>query len=136
LLKIYVDLLIELKGQVSSTRRLIILPVHEFGIIDNVVNIKSEIYYEPLKYNCISVDDEIIDSLYDQLSNVRTYFHSLDRPGNGLAYCGITLIPLESLSVFYQVVITSPLYANSGELNELAAKIIQAKREKKYMIHF
>jgi hypothetical protein len=112
------------------------MPVHEFGILDNVVNIKSEIDYEPLKYKCISVDDEIIDSLYDQLSNVRTYLHSLDRPGSGLAYCGITLIPLESLTLFYQVVITSPLYAKSGELNELAAKIIQAKEEKKYMIHF
>jgi hypothetical protein len=112
------------------------MPVHEFGIIDNAVNINSEIDYEPLKYKCISVDDEIIDSLYDHLFNVKTYFHSLDRPGKGLANCGITILPLESLSLFYQVVISSPLCAKSGELHELAAKIIQAKEEKKYMIHF
>jgi hypothetical protein len=122
--------------QDSSTRRLIIMPVHEFGIIDKIENFKSSFDYEPLKYKCISVDDEIIDTLYDKLSIVRTYFHSLDCPEYGLAYWGITVIPLESLSLFYNVVTSSPLYKKSDELIELAAKIIQAKEEKKYMIHF
>lgn len=131
----FVEFLIEQTVQVSS-RRLILMPVHKFGIIDNIVNVKSEIGYDPLKYKCISVDDEIIDTLHDQLSIVRTYFHSLDRPEYGLAYWGITVIPLESLSLFYDVITSSSLYKKSGELNELAAKIIQAKEEKKYMIHF
>lgn len=132
---IFVESLIKQTMQVSSMR-LILMPVHEFGIIDNIVNVKSEIGYDPLKYKCISVDDEIIDTLHGQLSIVRTYFHSLDRPEYGLAYWGITVIPLESLSLFYDVVTSSSLYKKSGELNELAAKIIQAQEEKKYMIHF
>jgi hypothetical protein len=133
---LFVEFLIEQTKQVSSTRRLILMPVHEFGIIDNIVNVKSEIDYDPLKYKCISVDDEIIDTLHDQLSIVRTYFHSLDRPEYGLAYWGITVIPIESLSLFYDVVTSSPLYKKLDELNELAEKIKQAKEEKKYMIHF
>lgn len=112
------------------------MPVHEFGIIDNIEDVKSQFDYEPLKYKCTSVDDEIIDTLNDQLSIVKTYFHSLDRPEYGLAYWGITIIPLESLSLFYDVVTSSPSYKKSDELVELVAKIIQAKEEKKYMIHF
>ena len=67
---------------------------------------------------------------------MRTYFHSLERPEFGLAYWGITIIPLESLAMFYDAIISSSLYKKSAELNELASKIFQAKEENKYMIHF
>jgi hypothetical protein len=62
------------------------MPVHNFGIIDNIENEKSKIGYEPQKYNCISVDDEIIIHLNEHLSIMRTYFHSLERREFGLAY--------------------------------------------------
>ncbi|MBT2696544.1 short-chain dehydrogenase [Bacillus sp. ISL-40] len=113
-----------------------IMPVHEFGIIDNIENVKKNIGYEPQKYNCISVDDEIIIHLNEHLSILRTYFHSLERPEFGLAYWGITIIPPESLSMFYDVITSSTIYKNSAELNRLASKIIKAKEENKYMIHF
>jgi hypothetical protein len=109
---------------------------HEFGIIDNIATVKSDIEYEPHKYNCISVDEEIFYYLKDQLTILKTYFHSLDRPESGLAYWGITIIPPESLSLFYDLVTSSLLYKKSPELNGLAAKILQAKEEKKYMIHY
>ena len=112
------------------------MPVHEFGIIDNIENVKRNIGYEPQKYNCISVDDEIIIDLNENLSVIRTYYHSLERPEFGLAYWGITIIPPESLSIFFDVVTSSTLYKTSTELNELASKILQAKEENKYMIHF
>jgi hypothetical protein len=112
------------------------MPVHEFGIIDNIENEKRKINYEPQKYNCISVDDEIIIHLNEHLSIMRTYFHSLERPEFGLAYWGITIIPTESILMFYDVVTSSTLYKKSAELNELAYKIIQAKEGNKYMIHF
>ncbi|MEH7110375.1 short-chain dehydrogenase, partial [Bacillus sp. JJ1764] len=67
---------------------------------------------------------------------MKTYFHSLERPEFGLAHWGITIIPPESLSMFFDVVTSSTLYKKSAELNELASKILQAKEEKKYMIHF
>jgi hypothetical protein len=114
-------------------RRLIIMPVHEFGIIENV---ERNIGYEPQKYNCISVDDEIIIHLNEHLAIMRTYFHSLERPEFGLAYGGITIIPHESLSMFYDVITSLTFYKNSAELNKLASRIIKAKEENKYMIHF
>lgn len=115
---------------------MIIIPVHKFGIIDNIDYEKNYINYQPLKYNCISVDDDIILSLYEKLSIVKTYYHSLKRPEFGFAYYGITIIPPESFSLFFEVVTSSRFHKKSVELNELAEKIIQAKEEKKYMIHY
>ncbi len=112
------------------------MPFHEFGIIENIQNEKRKISYESQKYNCISVDDEIIMHLNENLSIMRTYFHSLERPEFGLAYWGITIIPPESLSFFYDVVTSSTICKKSIEINELAYKIIQAKEGNKFMIHF
>lgn len=110
--------------------------VHEFGILKDLDKQKNYINYEPEKYNCISVDDDIINSLNPHLAIMKTYFHSYNRPEYGLAYWGITIIPPKSLSLFYEVVTTSADFKKCVELNELATKIIQAKGEKKYMIHF
>jgi hypothetical protein len=112
------------------------MPVHKFGIIDKIENVKRDIGYEPQKYNCISVDDEIINHLKEHLSIMRTFFHSLERPEFGLAYWGITIIPPESLSVLNDVITSSTMCKKSAELNQLALKIIKAKEENKYMIHF
>lgn len=110
--------------------------VHEFAIIDEFDKQKSYLDYESHKFNCILVDDEIIDSLMDHLSIMKTYFHSFKRPEYGLARWGITIIPPESLSLFYDVIASSKLFSKSPELNELASKIIQAQEESKYMIHY
>ena len=64
---------------------------------------------------------------------MKTYFHSIDRPEYGLAHWGVTIIPVESLSLFYDVVASSK---NSHQLHELASKIMQAKKQGKCMIHF
>ncbi|GIN91890.1 hypothetical protein J22TS1_29410 [Siminovitchia terrae] len=110
--------------------------VHEFGILDDFENQKEYIAYEPHKYNSISVDDDIISSVNEQLSIMKTYYHSFNRPEFGLAYSGITIIPSESLSLFYDVVTSSGCFKKSIELNELALIILQAIEEKKCMIHF
>lgn len=110
--------------------------VHEFGILDDLDKQKNYIHYEPHKYNCICVDDDIILSLHKHLSTMKTYFHSFSRSEFGLAYCGITIIPPESLSLFYVIVTSSEYFKKSVELNELASKITQAIEEKKYIIHF
>ena len=110
--------------------------VHEFGILTDFDSQKDYNDYDPQEYNCISVDDDIIYHLNEQLAKMKTYFHSFDRLEYGLAYCGITIIPPESLSLFYDVVTSSTYFKESAELNELASKIIQAAEEKKYMIHY
>ncbi|RDU37830.1 short-chain dehydrogenase [Neobacillus piezotolerans] len=110
--------------------------VHEFGIIDVFDKQGNYQEYNPDTYNCISVHDDIIASMANELAGMKTYFHSLDRPEFGLAYCGITIIPPDSLSLFYDVVSASRYFKKSTNLAELAAKIIQASKEKKYMIHY
>ena len=108
---------------------------HEFGIIDDI-NDKAYENYAPEKYNCISLDDEVILDLIKPLSIIKTYFHRLNRPEYGLAYYGITIIPPESLSSFLHIVLFSDAWKQYGELNQLAAKIVQAKNEQRYMIHY
>ena len=109
---------------------------HQFGILDEIDPQTFFNDYTPQKYGCVSVHDEIVNDLAGKLSNMKTYFHSLSRPGQGLAYCGITIIPPESLAFFHDAVTTSDYFQHSGGLGELAAKIRQAMDAKKYMIHF
>lgn len=110
--------------------------VHEFGILDVLDKQTNYIHYEANKYNCISVDDDLISNLDKHLSIMKTYFHSFSRPEYGLAYWGITIIPPESLSLFFDIVTSSEYFKKSDELSELASKILQAIEEEKYMIHF
>lgn len=110
--------------------------VHEFGILDDLDKQKDYIQYEPHKYNCVSVNDDIIKSLDKYLSAMKTYFHSFSRSEFGLAYYGITIIPPESLSLFYDIVTSLEYFKKSDELKELASKIIQAIEKEQCMIHF
>lgn len=72
----------------------------------------------------------------EQLLIMKTYSHSFDRQDYGLAYHGITIIPPESLSFFYYVVISSNYLKKSASLEELTFVILKAIEEEKYMIHF
>ncbi|RSK26036.1 short-chain dehydrogenase [Bacillus sp. HMF5848] len=109
---------------------------HEFGIIDAFDRQTEYSVYEPHQYNCISVDDDVINNLIPHLTIMKTYFHSINRPAYGLAHWGISIIPPESLPLFYDVITTSRLFKKSIELNELALKIAEARESNKYMIHF
>ena len=109
---------------------------HDFGIIKEVDLQRNYEDYTPQKFNCISVDDKIIDHIAEQLSIMKTYFHSFKRPDFGLAYYGITIIPPESLSLFYEAVVSSVDFKKSKELSVLAEKILEASNERKHMIHY
>lgn len=109
---------------------------HEFGVLDLQHRQLSYDTYTPERFDCVSVDGELVDSLIDELRNMRTYSHSYDRPGFGLEECGVTLIPHESLTLFYQVVKQAMYTHESDELHQLISKIAQAQVEQKDMIHF
>lgn len=109
---------------------------HEFGVLDATIRHSSYDEYEPERYDCVSVDGEWVDEFIDELNQMRTYSHSYDRPGFGLEECGVTLIPHESLALFYQVVKAMMYTHESEQLNQLLAKITQAQVEQKDMIHF
>jgi hypothetical protein len=90
----------------------------------------------PQEYNCISVDDDLISDISRFLHIMKSYYHSYKRPELGLAYWGVTIIPPESLPMFLDVVISSVNFKKSAELSNLSVKIIEAKEQKKHMIHF
>jgi len=116
------------------------LAKHEFGIIDSFEENKWYSEYEPEKYNCISVNDDLIGELIikynKELKAIKTYFQVTTQPGTGLDYCGVTLIPPESLKQFIDVIIKANSHYQSQELKLLIEKISNAIDEKKYLIHY
>ena len=106
---------------------------HEFGIMQNKPKDAERFdSYEPYKYNCISIDDDFIEEVTIDLENINTYWHTLQMPAKGLAYCGITLIPPESMSILIKI-LSSQVKIEFKPLIDLAN---QAKDENKYIIHF
>ena len=104
---------------------------HDFGIMQTAPH-KGKRYdkYEPEKYNCISIDDDYIENIQEQLCVFDSYAHTIDCQIKGLAYCGITLIPPVSINLFIKVI------ENIPELSGLKNLLITAKCSQKYVIHF
>lgn len=102
--------------------------VHEFGVMSTDPE-PGERYdeYEPQKYGCIAVDDALVEQFGDAvLRDLPCYWHTLDRPEHGLAYCGITLIPPASL----------PVLLEAAEIDPLRELIRTAMAEDKFIIHY
>ena len=109
----------------------------EFGIIDQIDFQKDYSGYEPEKYQCIAIDDNIyIDDWWECLNKMKTYFHCMSRPNTGLARWGITLIPPESLVEFQDIVLSDMRLYSDDNLVNLARKIKMAIDENKFMIHY
>ena len=108
----------------------------EFGIIEDI-NETQSYSYDPEKYHCVLIDDEIyIDDWWNKLLLLKTYFHSLNRPEFGLARYGITLIPPESLPAFQEIVLSDKRLKQDENLVKLAETIQDAIQRNKYMIHY
>lgn len=103
--------------------------VHEFGIMSTDPQTGRRYdTYEPQKYGCIAVHDEIVEKLGDAvLWDLPCYWHTLDRAGNGLAYTGITLIPPGSLPVLLEA---------AGACEPLRALVLRAISKNRFIIHF
>ncbi|QDR79617.1 hypothetical protein [Sporomusa termitida] len=109
----------------------------EFGIIDKVDFHKDYSEYEPQRYHCIYIDDDVyINDWWERLSTMKTYFHCMDRPEFALARWGVTLIPPESLPIFLDIVISDPRIETDRHLYELANRIREAIDANKFMIHY
>lgn len=113
---------------------------HEFGIIDQIEEGK-DYSYEPEKYNCISVDGDLIDEIYsqgfgEQMKSLKTFAHNTNRHYEDLAYYGITLIPPSSLRQFREIIISENIKYKSHEFDVLTDKISKAIKEGKWMIHY
>lgn len=104
---------------------------HEFGLLPRDPA-PGERYdaYEPERYHCIAVDDEWIAPLAEKLKEVPVYWHTLDRPGTGLAYCGVTLIPPESIPGMLAAL------GSAAALRPLRFLLEQAASAHRFLIHY
>ena len=109
---------------------------HEFGILQDFDKDKIYEKYEPEKYNCVSVSDELIAAVVPYLKNMKTYHHSFNNKSLGLAYTGITIIPTSSITFFYDLVNTLNKLRQSHELAVLLVVLMDAKINNKNIIHF
>ena len=104
---------------------------HEFGIMDeNPVAGERYDMYEPERFGMISVDDDFIEPLLPALDEIDYFWHTLDIPGKGLAYTGITLIPPTSVDAIVGVI------ENVPELFELKEVLLEAKSKNRFVIHY
>ena len=104
---------------------------HEFGIMQEPPQPgKRYDAYEPQKYSCISVNDDYIENILDNVRHIDCYWHTLAVKEKGIAYCGITLIPPYSMQVLGKVINHIP------ELSELKDLVGKAFLENKWIIHF
>lgn len=107
------------------------MAVHEFAIMPQEPQ-KGQRYdeYEPQKYACISVHDDVIEGILQDLNGIEFYHHVVGEPKKGLAYYGITLIPPTSEKKFIDVI------ADNEELANLKALLETALMFDKWIIHF
>ena len=104
---------------------------HEFGIMKSDP-VKGHRYdeYEPQKYDCISIDDEYIERIDTDLMVLKCYAHTIDKPINGLAYCGVTLIPPEAIEQFICLI------ESQTEMVDLRNLLCEALKKNRFVIHF
>lgn len=104
---------------------------HEFGIMESDP-VKGHRYdeYEPQKYDCISVDDEYIECIEAELVALKCYAHTLDVPIDGLAYCGVTLIPPEAIEQFISLI------ESQAEMDNLRNLLREALKKNRFVIHY
>lgn len=110
----------------------------EFGIIDQFN--PDEDYkqgYEPEKYHCIPVDDDVyMNGWWSKTQNMSTYFGSLKYPKHSFDRWGTTLIPPESLPQFRDIIRSESRIKRDKYLRALLSLVEKAIEEGKYVIHY
>ena len=109
-----------------------IMPNHEFGIMPTSPK-AYELFetYEPEKYNCISINDDYIELIMAAINKIDCYWHTLQRPGKGLAYYGVTLIPPQSMADFVDI-----WECKKQEYYPLISLVKKAQEGGNFIIHF
>ena len=104
---------------------------HGFGILPQAPGDERYDTYLPERID-VSIDDEDIEPLMEELDQIPSYYHTRLVPGMGLACCGITLIPPHSAAQFAAVFRRS----NDGRYDQAAALFERAAQDGKFIIHF
>ena len=107
----------------------------EFGIIENIDPTKDYSgSYEPEKYQCTAICEEAIDDWWNELTDMKSYYHCMDRPETNIARFGVTLIPPESLELLINVMRTKTRPDFMGDSLEIVDLLLTAKKRNKYVI--
>ena len=113
---------------------------HNFGILEQFEENKWYQEYEPEKYNCISVDMDVMDEVFgayrEELVAIKAFACVSTQPIQGLDECSVTLIPPQSLEVFCNIIVMANKSLHSEELVLLIDKIQEAIKNNQYLIHF
>lgn len=108
---------------------------HDFGILDQFEENKWYQEYEPEKYNCVSVDMDVMDEVFsmylEEMRQIKAFACISTQPICGLEESGITLIPPYSLKSFCDVITKANRQIQSHQLILLIDKIL--KKLKKLM---
>lgn len=116
------------------------MATHGFGILRDFEPEKWYQEYEPERYECILVDDDLIEEMLltseEGFSQMEAYACTSLQPIQGLNYCGVTLIPPCSLKTFYALVNQFQAARCHPELDTLLTTITAAMAEGSYLIHF
>lgn len=105
---------------------------HDFGLLPWIPGDERYDAYLPERID-ISIDDEDIEPLMEELDKIPSYYHTRLVPGMGLAYCGITLIPPDSAARFAAIFHSGN---GDGRYSQAAALFERAAQEGKFIIHF
>jgi len=107
------------------------LAKHSFGIIKDPPK-EDYLDYEPEKYGCINIDDDIIEKLAWDFLGIPCYWQNLSRPEKGLDYTGISLIPPESAGQFGKI-----FEKHNGLMcKEIADLFFYAEKEGLFVLHY
>ena len=107
------------------------MPVHEFGIMPKPpIKRKSYFRYEPEKYNCISIDDDVLFAVSEKLKDIKSFWGKLGNESSGLDYYGVTMIPTESIPSFILII------KDHKEMAEFCKLLAKAETENRWIIHF
>lgn len=110
------------------------MPRHEFGMMRKAPTQRQRFdRYEPQKYDgVVAIDNDFIEPILEDLDSVGCYWHTLSNPRKGLAFCGITLIPPESMPALSGILTSR----SEREYLPLIDLIHEAREAGKFIIHF
>ena len=105
---------------------------HGFGIMPVTPGKKRYDTCDPEKYGCIFLDDDDLSPLLPEFEHIPCYWHTRLRPEYNLDYCGITLIPPSSASLFAEVWRRQ----DGRQFEPVLALFERGIREEKFIIHY
>ncbi len=112
----------------------------EFGIIDDFNESIDYTGYNPKKYNCVAIDDDLyVNDWWPKLMEIdmlNVFEKYIFHPQKALSRWGITIIPPKSLPALLDIVKTDRRYDKDKHLIVFADVISQAISMNKYMIHY